>query len=76
MPQSAVQPSPIAPQPSAIELAFDAGYRTGEVATMLGWLYVEQGQTALAKPLFAQGSLDASSRVRTSAQAGLKTIAN
>lgn len=139
MPQPVVQPSPSEPEPSAIELAFDAGYRAvkrgdyvqglqqlelaiaetgdvglradarywrivalarsgrgpssqsamqefmrthpansraGEVATMLGWLYVEQGKKALAKPLFTQGSLDASSRVRTSAQAGLKTIAN
>ncbi len=49
--------------------------RGGEVATMLGWMYVEQGKAELAKPLFEVGNSDASARVRTSAQAGLKTIA-
>jgi TolA-binding protein len=49
--------------------------RGGEVATMLGWMYVEQGKAELAKPLFEVGNTDASARVRTSAQAGLKTIA-
>ncbi len=51
-----------------------ADSRGGEVATMLGWIYVEQGKTALARPLFEKGSTDASLRVRDSAQAGLETI--
>ncbi len=48
--------------------------RGGEVATMLGWIFVEEGQPHLAKPLFERGHRDASSRVRASAQMGLKTI--
>ncbi len=48
--------------------------RSAEVATMLGWIYVEQGRPKLAAPLFTQGASDASSRVRASALEGLRAI--
>lgn len=49
--------------------------RAGEIATMLGWLYLERGKLERASALFKRGQQDTSAKVRNSAEAGQKAIA-
>lgn len=55
--------------------AYPSSPRTAEASVMLGWLLFERGETAEAGRRFERGLRDPSSRVRDSAAAGQRAVA-
>jgi hypothetical protein len=51
---------------------FPSGVRSGEAAATLGWLWLDAGQVQNARRCFERAVLDASPRVRASAEEGLR----